>query len=53
MELKQQLQESINVSDLLLIVPYGIETEELMTSDYVKLSLLIVPYGIETIASRL
>ena len=32
----------------LLIVPYGIETEEAMQKQW-ELELLIVPYGIETI----
>ena len=31
----------------LLIVPYGIETEEAMQKQW-ELELLIVPYGIET-----
>ena len=49
MELKQKKIKSINSINILLIVPYGIETpSECQTTQHPKL-LLIVPYGIETI----
>ena len=33
---------------ILLIVPYGIETPDVVTQSFDLLLLLIVPYGIET-----
>ena len=48
MELKHLIQRGNNKLNLLLIVPYGIETL-LYSLDYHNLDcLLIVPYGIET-----
>ena len=48
MELKHQFAAVTNGLDLLLIVPYGIETYYTKQL-YLKLKqLLIVPYGIET-----
>ena len=47
MELKPHKKKDWQASDLLLIVPYGIET--LLTFNvFLRLQLLIVPYGIET-----
>ena len=52
MELKHQFAAVTNGLDLLLIVPYGIETYYTKQL-YLKLKqLLIVPYGIETAIQR-
>ncbi len=48
MELKQMLLQQLWENDLLLIVPYGIETDEVNACQK-AIHLLIVPYGIETI----
>ena len=47
MELKLQYNERIRGTSLLLIVPYGIETQKLIETVFGS-ALLIVPYGIET-----
>ena len=47
MELKQALAEVTKTAQMLLIVPYGIETWNLNLAK-MQNRLLIVPYGIET-----
>ena len=47
MELKHEYYRLPNGMEILLIVPYGIETY-LDLTNYRLISLLIVPYGIET-----
>ena len=39
--------------EVLLIVPYGIETLLMVSLLYLTLNLLIVPYGIETLMEEL
>ena len=51
MELKQHFTVPCEVTDFLLIVPYGIETIRNRLNVFLT-QLLIVPYGIETRASR-
>ena len=51
MELKQILICVYVEEFFLLIVPYGIETEQLQEK-YRKQTLLIVPYGIETVEGK-
>ena len=48
MELKLTLLIILEASDMLLIVPYGIETMKLQHDAQNFSTLLIVPYGIET-----
>ena len=48
MELKLRKQITHFSSNLVLIVPYGIETTKINYSFFIKF-VLIVPYGIETI----
>ena len=48
MELKQNNEDERYEHDLLLIVPYGIETIFICFYSF-SILLLIVPYGIETI----
>ena len=48
MELKLYIIKVISVRGILLIVPYGIETE-IQQSTKITQILLIVPYGIETV----
>ena len=47
MELKLRKQITHFSSNLVLIVPYGIETTKINYSFFIKF-VLIVPYGIET-----
>ena len=47
MELKHHQELNMIFQDILLIVPYGIETQLKAISES-SLKLLIVPYGIET-----
>ena len=47
MELKRQITIGKSKREILLIVPYGIETREPVEGIW-SLKLLIVPYGIET-----
>ncbi len=47
MELKQHKDISMTSKEVLLIVPYGIETRKVIYSLAAE-PLLIVPYGIET-----
>ena len=48
MELKHNFISLCRCWGELLIVPYGIETEERIVSWFADYRLLIVPYGIET-----
>ena len=48
MELKLAELRAMGFDAELLIVPYGIETQETVTRDRLGGELLIVPYGIET-----
>ena len=48
MELKRCNLQHINTAKSLLIVPYGIETDDDSDRLYENVVLLIVPYGIET-----
>ena len=48
MELKLASFSKDNVGEILLIVPYGIETLRLECLSCGDIELLIVPYGIET-----
>ena len=48
MELKHSLSDLLVISPVLLIVPYGIETVEVVNFSGEIGMLLIVPYGIET-----
>ena len=49
MELKHRYTADIMAKNILLIVPYGIETALAFSTCYNKPFLLIVPYGIETL----
>ena len=49
MELKQIHGCTDSERYLLLIVPYGIETEQSTLPTSIVIALLIVPYGIETL----
>ena len=53
MELKPYCCTNLIARDTLLIVPYGIETEQLRSYAGGTSSLLIVPYGIETQLQKL
>ena len=48
MELKQPVGFTPPFSGIILIVPYGIETE-LFGESHLMVLILIVPYGIETL----
>ena len=48
MELKRGYIPSRTIYGKLLIVPYGIETDNREDVDFLLSELLIVPYGIET-----
>ena len=45
--------DAIKALCLLLIVPYGIETNTFTVDIFYDYSLLIVPYGIETLVQEL
>ena len=48
MELKLAVPIALRISHHLLIVPYGIETIDILSEKCIPCFLLIVPYGIET-----